>query len=376
MNRKFLLKAVPGFVTRLFWATMWVLALNILVWYFLRWWPGDRLLPVRLLNYFLPWVLAILLPSLIIAGIAKRKNLAVVLTIPVVGIALTFAPYFFPRADVASAETYPLKVMSYNVLYTNRQVDEMVAVMRAEQPDVVLLQEVVLPMLPQFETELKTLYPEGNYYWAYEPAVAQAVVSRYPIETVGVFYDQGRAQKVLLHTPTGPVAVWNVHPRTAVGQNSWESQRNHLVALAKAIAHHDGPLIVGGDFNTTPQSDNYELVAQHLQDSHAEVGQGFEFTFPIDGPYVSNVATKAQWKLLSYRPVRQALRWAGVEQPAPLWRQHKHIYVGHGPVVRIDHIFYNDYFVAHQARTLKTAGGSDHLPIVAELSLIKPATNQ
>jgi endonuclease/exonuclease/phosphatase (EEP) superfamily protein YafD len=40
-------------------------------------------------------------------------------------------------------------------------------------------------------------------------------------------------------------------------------------------------------------------------------------------------------------------------------------------MVRIDHIFYSDHFFAHTAGTLPTSGGSDHLPVVAELSLVR-----
>jgi endonuclease/exonuclease/phosphatase family metal-dependent hydrolase len=45
--------------------------------------------------------------------------------------------------------------------------------------------------------------------------------------------------------------------------------------------------------------------------------------------------------------------------------------IGDKDMVRIDHIFVTDHFFVHRAATVATAGGSDHRPVIAELSLVK-----
>jgi len=89
------------------------------------------------------------------------------------------------------------------------------------------------------------------------------------------------------------------------------------------------PLILGGDFNTSVQSQTYRLVNQYLNNAQWEAGCGFGFTYPS-----------------------QAFRWKGIA-PMPA-------------IIRIDHIFYRNHFIARGARTLNESGGLYHLPVVAD----------
>ena len=155
----------------------------------------------------------------------------------------------------------------------------------------------------------------------------QGIISRYPMTSLGVFPNKGQAQKVLIETHDGPITVFNIHP---IKQSGWLRRYRQLSALvAEDIATSNGPLILGGDFNTTDQTQTYRMVNKHLRDAHREAGCGFGFTYP------------------------SSMSILGGRVPIP-------------SVVRIDHIFYNERFVAINARTLKESGGSDHFPVVAE----------
>ncbi|MBE7467571.1 MAG: hypothetical protein DPW09_35635 [Anaerolineae bacterium] len=310
-----------------FWLSWGIFGLGVIMWYTLRWWPGDRFLPVRLINYFMPWLLVGLLPGLTLAGLARRKWVALTLAVPTLIIGLTFAPLFLPRPAEVLAANIPLKIMSYNVWYHNQQVAEVARLVRQEQPDLLLLQELTPAMAQALTTQLTDLYPDGRLYWAYEPEVLQGIISRFPLTPVELAYDKGRTQKVIAETPVGPIAVWNVHPNTP---HPWARQYQQITGLVEDIAATPGPLIVGGDFNTTDQSEAYQLVGQYLNNAHWEAGWGFGFSFPAHRPRFREVPIVT-------------------------------------PVIRIDHIFYSPHFSAHSARTLEDSGGSDHLPVVAEL---------
>jgi endonuclease/exonuclease/phosphatase (EEP) superfamily protein YafD len=174
-----------------------------------------------------------------------------------------------------------------------------------------------------------------------------------------------------VETPQGNITIWNVHPSTAISQERWNLQHGQIMALTHAIAEFKGgPLIVAGDFNTTPQSDNFQLVAQYLHNAHHEGGQGFGFSFPAQSINIPNKTINLQWKLLSFSPIREAVKWLGAK-PEPLFKYHKNLQLPSGSLVRIDQIFYNDHFTVRQAQTLTDSGGSDHLPIIAELVLVK-----
>jgi vancomycin resistance protein VanJ len=314
-----------------FWLGLCLFGSGVLLTYPLRWWPGDRLLPVRLFNYMIPWLLIPLVLALITAGLARRHWLVAVLAIPTIFINLTQAPLFFPRPCPALGKGETFKVVSYNVGRRNRDVIAMAALIRQEQPDILLLQELRRDQVEAFINTLDGLYPDAELHFTHDPYTLQAVASRYPLIPLAMMPEKGRAQKVLLETPNGPVTVINVHPYFP----GWRRRHEEMsTLLAEDIIPTDGPLILGGDFNTTDQTQIYRLVSQHLYNAHREAGWGFGFTFPV---------------------YRRRIR--GIF-PLP-------------QLVRIDHIFYSDHFLAHTASTLTESGGSDHLPVVAELSWSK-----
>jgi endonuclease/exonuclease/phosphatase (EEP) superfamily protein YafD len=88
---------------------------------------------------------------------------------------------------------------------------------------------------------------------------------------------------------------------------------------------------VVGDFNTTPQSENYALLCSHLRDAFLDSGWGSGFTYPATPKF-------------------------GIRLPTPL--------------VRIDYIFYSEHFGSLDSRVLRDSGGSDHRPAVPIMSLL------
>jgi endonuclease/exonuclease/phosphatase (EEP) superfamily protein YafD len=314
-----------------FWLGLWLFGLGVLLTYLLRWWPGDRLLPVRLLNYMIPWPLIPLVLALIAAGLARRHWLVTVLAIPTLFISLTHAPLFLPRPCLALTDREGFKVLSYNVGRHNLDVTAMAALIRQEQPDILLLQELRRDRVEALINTLDDLYPDAELHFTYDPYTLQAMASRYPLTPLAIMAEKGRAQKVLLETPNGPVTVINAHTYFP----DWQGRYEEMSALlAEDIIPTDGPLILGGDFNTTDQTQIYRMVNQQLHNAHREAGWGLGFTFPV---------------------YRRRIR--GIF-PLP-------------PMVRIDHIFYSDHFFANNAGTLTESGGSDHLSVYAELSWIK-----
>jgi len=310
-----------------FWLGLWIFGLGLLFCYFIRYWKGDIFFPVRLSNYLMPWMLAALVPGLIAAGLANHKWLAVTLLAPAIFICFTHAPLLLSCLRPEHDDLTQLKVMSYNVWRENKNMSAAAEVIRKEQPDILLLQELQLARVENLFGALVDLYPDSKLHFAYHKKMLQAVISRYPLTQMDALPEKGQAQKVLIETPHGPITVFNIHPSK---RKNWLQRHRQISALlAEDIATIVGPIILGGDFNTTDQTQTYWLVTQFLHNAHWEAGCGFGFTYP---------ASKKIFKL-------------GVPIP---------------PLVRIDHIFYSNSFVPKRARTLKESGGSDHLPVVAE----------
>ncbi len=314
-----------------FWLGLWFFSLGILLAFLVRWWSGDHLIPVRLMNYFMPWLLLGLIPGLVVAGWGHRYRLFTALAVPSLIIVLNYAPLFLPRPSVALADGQNFKVMSYNVWRRNRNISAMEGIIRQEQPDILLLQELRQDQVLPFRNTLNDLYPDADLHFVYDPYSLQAVASRYPVTPVAMMFEKGRAQKVQLETPNGPITVINIHPNFSHWQRRY---RQMSTLLNEDIITATTPTILGGDFNTTKQTEIYNWFDQHLKNAHWEAGWGFGFTFPSSVPKL-----RGKYSLPS--------------------------------LVRIDHIFYSDHFYAHNAGTLTDSGGSDHMPVVAEFSWIK-----
>ncbi len=330
MTTKF--KQTTHIFLNLLWSGWWLFGLGIWLTFLLRWWPGDRSALVRMMSSLAPWFLLILGPGVVLALWGRRYRLLTLLGLPTLFISLSYAPLFMPSVSPALAATDPIKVMSYNVWRRNNDVDSMAAVIQAEQPDILLLQELRPQRVDPLLTALKSLYGGDEWYFTYEPAIDQGIISRYPITPVEVALAKGRLQKVLVETPAGTLNVWNAHPHAF----PWRKHYPEIKKLVKDIAAVDGPLIVGGDFNTNEQLETYQLINEHLYNAHWQAGWGFGFTFPNE---------------LNARGLRK--RTKGL--------------IGDTPVMRIDHIFYNDHFFARAAATLPDSGNSDHSPVTATL---------
>jgi endonuclease/exonuclease/phosphatase family metal-dependent hydrolase len=132
---------------------------------------------------------------------------------------------------------------------------------------------------------------------------------------------------VEIELPGTVVDAWNVHLQKSLESTGIQYRTiDHLVAQ---VQRADGPVLVAGDFNAT--TINYPCVKmnQYLDDAFEQVGFGFGFTFPSPARRMGMIT----------------------------------------PFMRIDHIYYSKHFVVRKAYVVDDAGGSDHYPVVALMSL-------
>jgi endonuclease/exonuclease/phosphatase (EEP) superfamily protein YafD len=323
---------------RLFSLLLWAYGIGLLVFFATRALAGDYLLPVRLTSYFLPWVAGVLPPALIFAAYFRKKALSTVLLVGLLFSAFSFS-YLFTncRGQTSACEgSRTIKVMSYNVWRLNRSYAAIAEVIAKESPDVVMMQEVQRFQMQRIHQQLTRL--SGHYDWsvAYDPAVDQAMISRFPIVQSQVSARNNRAQKALLRTPFGELVVINIHGY----RDGWMKRHFGIESiLAQDVLPDRHPLILGGDFNTTDQSETFRAVRRHLQNSHVEAGCGFGFTFPAN----------------------ETIYGHGFRLPSFLC-------IG---LIRIDHIFYSRHFRAVRAYTVGESGGSDHFPVMVELEIVQ-----
>jgi beta-N-acetylhexosaminidase len=134
-------------------------------------------------------------------------------------------------------------------------------------------------------------YDEGKY--------GIAVLSRWPILSdtlihlpvtppqarAGGSHEPRGALRVVVAAPSGRLAVINTH-LDASGDDRWRRQEaDSIVSLASQLRRGERSVIVGGDFNSTPESAVQQAVRTGgLRDAWSECASGSGFTYPDGAP--------------------------------------------------------------------------------------------
>jgi endonuclease/exonuclease/phosphatase (EEP) superfamily protein YafD len=173
------------------------------------------------------------------------------------------------------------------------------------------------------------------------------ILSRYPLTEIDASHLADPAWQIQImevEAEFGDFTLYNVHPHgtnifiyieegIAIGDNvqaSFQIRRQLIESLIADINQRQGPVIVAGDFNSTDQSEVYQLIQSVLKDAYGSVGWGFGHTFPA---------------------------YAGSFRGIPIFSRQ----------MRIDMIFYSPELTAVSSRLSTTYGELDHLPVIAQL---------
>lgn len=253
-------------------------------------------------------------------------------------------PTMQTTTTVATVAGVPLRLMSWNSLFLNKDVAAFNQAITELQPDLIALQELGAPLTDNLRATWQEAYPYMELYPAATPA-GMGIVSRYPFRTTTLpDFDEEtgcNCQVVTVEIEGQTVTLINAHPWPPKIEFSFPHHWSNLLALNAVnqdpifdqllaqIAQVDGPLLVAGDMNTMPFQPNVQRLQSILTDTFVEAGSGLGYTFPADG---------TAYHLPSI------------------------------PFMRIDYIFHN---AAWRATTtnVDTITGSDHRYIIADLVL-------
>jgi len=265
----------------------------------------------------------------ILMFIFQQKTLFLASLLAALLIFIRFVPMFIMNSP--SSPTGPtFKIMTFNLYKHNTNLEGIVSTIEEEDPDIIALQELVPNVAERLLTELEERYPYHTLR-SDQPVEGQGLMSRYEMHQVSSIPDY-RFLSAKVDLPQGEITVFNVHaPKITPWrwEKAWEEQRAFIQDLFAQTSKIQSPVLIVGDFNTTPLSQNYVLLRQEYYDAFADSGNGFGFTYP------------AREKL-------------GIKLPWPL--------------VRIDFIFHSENLISHETKVLTDAGGSDHRPVVSILS--------
>jgi vancomycin resistance protein VanJ len=318
----------------------------LLVWWLLRLVFLDGLWWLALINTF---ALALFVPGVLLTPLAlwsRRYWLLCALVLPVALFVWLFGETLLPPASVGAVDEgrTTITVMSFNVLWSNQEYDRIAEVIATADPDIVGFQELRPEHLPAINARLPGAYP---YHASLEQEGLHTVglLSRFPIEStmlpedtmleraiaVRVQVDDHPLTVVVAHfnpTPVGDI-LHTVFDHRDLNELSTlvsttfaqrERQTERLLAYLGDLEH---PAIVLCDCNANSVSEVYGNLRTDLQDSFVQAGWGLGNT--------------------------RVEPWFGV------------------PLKRVDYVWHVPELQSLRA-WVGSAGGSDHLPVIAELA--------
>ena len=314
-----------------------------------RWW-------LEFTNIFTPWYFAPVILLLPLALIVQARRAALVMALAGVIGMLWIAPYYLPKAR-AEASASSIRVVTFNTWGGNTWFVEngYSAIgdwLREVDADVVLMQEVPLSQRTRADGMLGLYEQYPQQIASQTDGWTNAFMTRLPVisaESHDPDGDQPRYQRIVVEVEGEQIAVYNVHLRYPIYQPRFapsflpsaylymmlgydSSERNRQINyLLDLLDDETLPYIVGGDFNTSDQTAAYQTIAAQMSDSFREAGVGLGATWPVSIAR-TNIA---------------------VAMP---------------PLIRIDYIWHDDTLAALNAWQGPRLG-SDHLPLVAELTL-------
>lgn len=234
-----------------------------------RWWW-----PLELACHFTPYYAAALLlatPLFLVQGPQRRPRLGVAAAVALAINAWLLSPFLLP-AGRHSKDQPTLRVITLNVLTSNRRHDEVLRLVEQVDPDVLALIEVdrswigdLAPLFERYPTA-HTLPRSDNF--------GVALFSRLPaasIETLDLANSEVPSIAAEFNTVVGPVTVLATHPLPPIGAEHARLRNDHLAAIAAWSRDQTGEHIVVGDLNITPWSPYFRqtLAESRLEDSAA-----------------------------------------------------------------------------------------------------------
>lgn len=241
-----------------------------------------------------------------------------------------YTPYLIPRQPKINHDMPQIRVMTFNLNMTSKGI---VDAIRSTHADVVTLQELSQDSAATVQ-QLSDIYP----YMALHPQkvdyVGQGILSKYPI-LKDEYWEYPEVENTLGHQRVEidfngmSIVIYNTHPWPPLEWETGYDDASHRIVLeniAQRTFAEELPLILAGDFNMTPNFEEYDLFASQFTDSYWVAGDGLGFTYPTHTKLIPSF-------------------------------------------FRLDYIWHSKHFQSVSAQVWHNHGESDHAPVVSTLAL-------
>lgn len=230
-----------------------------------------------------------------LCSFASRSRVLMALAVAVTVVSFsTVLPEFGFGARV-TARGVPVKVLTANVLSSNRDVAKLFETVQSERPDIVVLLEA-----NKFWTAATAAFDDEYPFVIARPRADNfgiIVRSRFQLANLDVVtLASSRVPTVLAdvvinknsRNASRSFRLIATHPVPPVGSSNWHDRNTQLSQLAGIISQHTGPLLLVGDLNVTPWSPFFKsLKSEAKLNDCRKAGYGFGTTWNAKLPLLS-----------------------------------------------------------------------------------------
>lgn len=235
------------------------------------WWGFDLLA-----NFRLQYLIAALFAALVLA-LVKRRTLALIVLAAAIFNGVLIAPLYI-RSPVPAASNAEIEIISFNVQLSNpmRQIDWILG----HEPDLVFLFEssrAAEELLRESDVGYNVMSGIDD-----DRQFGITVLSRKPLDVERLTFGDGGGGFVRVETNLGdaPIAVYGIHPPSPSNPFRATARDRFLESAGEVAAAEELPVIVTGDFNSTPWSEGFRLVSSPADLVNSQEGFGYGGTWP------------------------------------------------------------------------------------------------
>lgn len=240
---------------------------------------------LELFSHFrLQYLVVSLLLALIFFALRSRAWAGVMLIVTAIN-TLPVATWYLAETDQPDLAGMQLEVLHANVYSGNSNTQALIALIVAEQPDVIVLQEVTAVWTNAMEM-LRETYPH-QYAIPRHDNFGIGVLAKTPFQSVDVIDSPpyGFPSLVVRQAMHGRIVTYvTTHPIPPIGNAGFAARNEQLASIAAVINSIRGPRLLIGDLNTTMWADQYEQLLRSTGLRDARHGFGVIPTWPKQLP--------------------------------------------------------------------------------------------
>jgi len=199
--------------------------------------------------------------------------------------AVYLGPYLTSNAsDQPKPNGIHLRLLHANVLETNTNYADVLNVVKENNPDVVVLQEVTEEWSEGVK-ELRAHFPHS----AIESRLhgGMAIFSRYPFDNLQTLnLDETTHVAIFVKVNLGQrsMTLLSMHPTTPITPTKFKNRNRQFTEAAGLMRKTDGPKVLIGDLNITMWSPYFKTLIQNSGLRDSRIGFGLKTSWPMPLP--------------------------------------------------------------------------------------------